>query len=171
MVSPRVRSFAPIAGRDAEVLILGSMPGAASLAAGQYYAYLHNAFWPIMAELLEFDISSPYPARVKALKSARIAVWDVLHSCKRDGSADAGIEYDTAVVNDFRSFFQRHKRISHVFFNGATAEQLFRKDVQRKMDLERLHFQRLPSTSPAHASKSFRQKLRAWRETVRHHAR
>ena len=166
MVNSRVRSFPPIEDRNAETLILGSMPGVASLAAGQYYAYPHNAFWRIIAELLKFDASAPYPARVKALKSARIAVWDVLHSCRRPGSLDAKIEHDTALVNDFEPFFHRHKRISRVFFNGATAEGLFRRHVQRKLDLHPINYQRLPSTSPANASATYRQKLRAWRSIV-----
>ena len=159
----KVYSFAPIANRNAEVLILGTMPGTASLAAGQYYAHPHNAFWRIMAALLEFDASSPYAARVKALKSARIAVWDVLHSCARPGSADGSIDPRSAVPNDFWTFLARHRSISRVVFNGATADHLFRTQVRRVMDLEHLDFRRLPSTSPANASWSFARKLRAWR--------
>ncbi len=82
----RIHSFEPIEDRDAEVLILGSMPGRASLMAGQYYAHARNAFWPIMAELLQFEATAPYGVRVQALKAARIALWDVLHSCVREGS-------------------------------------------------------------------------------------
>ncbi|MBI2994693.1 MAG: DNA-deoxyinosine glycosylase [Gammaproteobacteria bacterium] len=151
--------------------MLGTMPGIASLAAGEYYAHSHNAFWRIMAELLAFDFSLPYSARVRALKSARIAVWDVLQSCTRPGSMDASIEQDSAVANDFGPFFNRHKRIYYVYFNGATAERLFRAHVQRKLGLRPMNYQRLPSTSPANASKSFRQKLRAWCKSVGHHAR
>jgi hypoxanthine-DNA glycosylase len=77
---PHVKSFAPIEKADAKILILGSMPGEASLKAGEYYAHPRNLFWRIMGELLGFDPSLPYKERIQALKSARIALWDVLRS-------------------------------------------------------------------------------------------
>jgi len=139
------------------------MPGQASLAAGQYYAHPQNAFWRIVADLLRCDRASPYPARVAALKSARIALWDVLQSCTREGSLDARIERDTQVANDFRTFFRKHGRIKHVFFNGAKAEACFRRHVLGKISTGPIAYERLPSTSPANASVSYAHKLRAWR--------
>ena len=67
---PKIASFAPIEDRNAQVLVLGSMPGQASLATGQYYAHPQNSFWRIIAELLQCDRAAPYAARVAALKSA-----------------------------------------------------------------------------------------------------
>ena len=163
----RVRSFDPIADRNAQSLILGSMPGRASLAAGQYYAHAHNVFWRIVSDLLEIDARSPYESRVEALKSARIAVWDVLQSCVRQGSLDAMIEKETEVANDFRSFFRSHRGITRVFFNGAKAEASFRRHVSRELDGGPVIFVRLPSTSPANASLSFARKLGAWRALLR----
>lgn len=162
----RIYSFAPIARRDAEILILGSMPGAASLAAGQYYAHPHNAFWRIMGRLLGFDAGASYAARVRALKAARIALWDVLHSCVREGSLDSAIRVDTQVGNDFAAFFRAHRRIARVCFNGAKAESYFRRYVAPELDTATLAFARLPSTSPAHASLSFERKLAAWRSAL-----
>jgi double-stranded uracil-DNA glycosylase len=159
----RVHSFEPIADRNAEVLILGSMPGLASLAAGQYYAHPQNAFWRILSELLRIDPASPYPARIEALKSARIALWDVLQSCTRVGSLDAMIELDTQIANDFQTFFRKHRKIRQVFFNGAQAEACFRRDVSTRLDAGPIAYARLPSTSPANASLPYEQKLRAWR--------
>ena len=159
MRKARIRSFAPIAGRDARVLILGSMPGRASLEAGQYYAHPQNAFWRIAAALLRIEPAAPYRTRMQALKSARIALWDVLHSCVREGSLDTGIEEELA--NDFAAFFRTHEGITHVFFNGAKAEASYRRHVLAGMTVE-LQYRRLPSTSPAHASLSFARKLRAW---------
>lgn len=159
----RVHSFAPIEDGNARVLVLGSMPGQASLAAGQYYAHPQNAFWRIIAELLQCDPASPYPARIAALKSARIALWDVLQSCRREGSLDAMIERDTQVANDFRTFFRKHGKIKHVFFNGAKAEACFKRHVAGEIDTGSIEYARLPSTSPANASMSFERKLRAWR--------
>ena len=158
-----IYSFAPIAGRNAEILILGSMPGRASLAAGQYYAHAQNAFWRIVSELLQLDPASPYEVRAQALKSARIALWDVLRSCRREGSLDSMIEADTQTANDFRTFFRTHPQITHVFFNGAKAEACFRQHVLREIGNRALRYMRLPSTSPANASLSFARKLEAWR--------
>ena len=159
----RIRSFKPIEDEDAEILILGSMPGRKSLAAGQYYAHAHNAFWRIMAELLRFDAAASYETRVKALKSARIALWDVLQSCAREGSLDIMIESGSQVANDFRTFFPGHRQIRHVFFNGATAEATFKRHVLPTLGGRALSYRRLPSTSPANASVSLARKLRAWR--------
>ncbi len=163
MSMARVHSFEPIGDMKAEVLILGSMPGEASLAAGQYYAHPRNAFWHIMSELLQFDVASTYPARVRALKSARVALWDVLESCTRKGSLDAMIERHTQIANDFATFFRTHKRIAHVFFNGAKAEICFKRNALLKIDCGSIRYVRLPSTSPANAAISFEQKLSAWR--------
>jgi double-stranded uracil-DNA glycosylase len=159
----RIHSFEPIEEDNAEILILGSMPGRASLLAGQYYAHARNAFWRILAELLGFDAAAPYDLRVRALRSARIAVWDVLRSCKREGSLDSTIEADTQIPNDFPAFFRAHPRISRVFFNGAKAEACFKRHVAHRIGDASIRFARLPSTSPAHASMSFPIKLAAWR--------
>jgi len=162
-VMARVHSFEPVEDASAEILILGSMPGRASLVAGQYYAHAQNAFWPIMAELLRFDAAAPYAVRQRALKSARIALWDVLHSCVREGSLDAKIEQGSQTANDFQTFFRTHTKISRVFFNGAKAQACFKQHVQGQLEGVCVSYARLPSTSPAHASVSFAEKLSAWR--------
>jgi TDG/mug DNA glycosylase family protein len=159
----RVRSFQPIADANAEVLVLGSMPGVVSLRAQQYYAHPQNAFWRIIGELLGVDADASYARRVKALKAARIAVWDVLESCVREGSADAMIEDDSLLANDFRTFFAVHTRIQRVFFNGAKAEACYERHVLRQLETQSIVYSRLPSTSPANASVTFADKLDAWR--------
>jgi hypoxanthine-DNA glycosylase len=156
----RIRSFAPIADRDARVLVLGSMPGRESLRREQYYAHPRNLFWRIIEALLEIDRPASYAGRVKALKARRIALWDVLHSCVREGSLDTRIEKEAA--NDFARFFRSHPAISHVFFNGAKAEASYRRHVLAGIG-KPLQYRRLPSTSPAHAALSYRRKLAAWR--------
>lgn len=160
----RVQGFAPIATADAEILILGSMPSEASLAAGQYYAHPRNQFWPIVADLLGFDATAPYEVRVQALESARVALWDVLHACVRPGSLDSSIQAEGLAVNDFPNFFVAHCKIRHVFFNGAMAEQCYRRYVLPHVGSLGLTYMRLPSTSPANASLSFARKLVLWRE-------
>ncbi len=158
-----VRSFPPVARGDAQLLILGSMPGERSLAEGRYYAHPQNAFWKILGATCGFDPGEPYAARLRALRARHIALWDVLGSCERPGSLDAAIRPDSASVNDFRAFFARHRGIETVLFNGATAERYFERFVL--LDLERAPSRRLrmPSTSPAHAGLSFGDKLTAWR--------
>ena len=164
---PRVQCFAPIEDKNAEILILGSMPGRASLAAGEYYAHKQNAFWRIICELLALDPASTYTARVQALKSARIALWDALQSCLREGSADARIKPELQMANDFQRFFRSHKKVTRVFFNGSKAEASYRKHVLPMIDADSISYLRLPSTSPAHATLSYAQKLDAWRAILR----
>jgi hypoxanthine-DNA glycosylase len=164
----RVCSFPPLADGDAEVLILGSMPGEASLKAQQYYAHPHNTFWRILGTLLGFDPTLPYGQRIARLSGARIALWDVLHSCTRDGSLDTAIIATSETANDLAGFLATHPRIKRVFFNGAKAEASFKRYIVTLPDLTYL---RLPSTSPAHATLSFSQKLEAWRVILPDHAR
>ncbi|MEQ8849100.1 DNA-deoxyinosine glycosylase [Botrimarina sp.] len=164
--APLARGFPPIARADAVRLVLGSMPGAASLAAGQYYAHPRNAFWPIMGELYGAGPALPYADRQRRLCEAGVAVWDVLRSCRRLGSLDASIDAASEQANDFAAFFRRHPRSQLVAFNGQKAEQAFRRHVAPVVaeELARVRLVRLPSTSPAHAGRSFEQKLAAWRD-------
>jgi len=160
---PHIQGFPPIENPKATILILGSMPGKESLRTGQYYAHPRNAFWPIMGELTGAVPALSYEARIQKLKSAGIALWDVLASCTRRSSMDADIETGSICANDFAAFFRAHPHIAHVYFNGTMAEQCFRKYVLPTLKARSLHFQRLPSTSPANASISYEQKLAAWR--------
>jgi TDG/mug DNA glycosylase family protein len=159
----RIRSFKPIVDKNSTVLILGSMPGRASLSARQYYAHPQNSFWPIMVQLLQMKPGGSYEEHVESIKNARIAVWDVLKSCVREGSLDAGIEPDTQIANDFRAFFRTYSQIGHVFFNGAKAEACFKRHVLQQLGNTQLGYLRLPSTSPANASLSYPEKLDKWR--------
>lgn len=155
----RARGFPPIAAPGARILILGSMPGSASLAAGQYYAHPRNAFWPIMGALLGFDPALPYPERAARLTAAGIALWDVLHACTRPGSLDTAIDPASAEPNDFAALFTAQPGMRHVFFNGSAAAGLFRRHCQLPPAAA---CTRLPSTSPAHAARNFADKLAAW---------
>ena len=165
-----LHSFSPVADVRARVLILGSMPGKLSLQAQQYYAHPRNAFWPILGDLVGAGPDLPYAARLQVLKANGIALWDVLQSCCREGSLDSAIDDTSIIANDFVWFHQIHPNITHVFFNGAKAEACYRKHVLPGLDAAaRLHYQRLPSTSPAHAALSQMQKLKAW-EIIRQQA-
>ena len=159
----QVESFSPIAEPLATTLILGSIPGIASLKANQYYAHPRNAFWPLMAAILNFDATLPYQERVKALLTANIALWDVLQQCERSGSLDSAIKQGSRITNDFRSFFEQHPKIHTIAFNGAEAEKSFKKYVLAKNALPNTRLIRLPSTSPAHTI-PLTEKLTAWRQ-------
>lgn len=156
--------FPPIAGPDARVLILGSLPGVKSLEAHEYYAQPYNAFWRIMGELFGAGRELPYAARVERLRARGIAVWDVLAAGERKGSLDSAIVPSSVVVNDFDSFFERHRGIRAICFNGNTAASVFRRKVEPKLAPEwaAMPQHALPSTSPAYASLRFEQKLARW---------
>ena len=154
-----IHSFAPVAAAHARVLVLGTMPGKASLQAQQYYAHPRNGFWPVMGALLGFDARAPYAERTGQLCGRGVALWDVLQSCTRSSSLDSDIDTASIVVNDFAAFFAAHPQVHTVCFNGSLAAQLYRRHVQGP-PLVQL---RLPSSSPAHAALSWQAKAAAWR--------
>lgn len=155
------QGFPPAARADARVLILGSMPGVASLEAGQYYAFSRNAFWRIMAELFGAGPQLDYPLRLEKLNENHIALWDVIQTCHRPGSLDSSISDTGLATNDFIGFFKAHPHISHVCFNGQKAAGLFKKKVAPRLTGE-LQYHVLPSTSPANAAMGYAAKLKAW---------
>ncbi|CAN3130191.1 DNA-deoxyinosine glycosylase [Mycobacterium sp. smrl_JER01] len=160
MTSPTLQSFPPLAVPGAQILILGNMPGDASLQAQRYYAHPRNAFWGITAELFGFDAAATYRDRVAALTGAGVAVWDVLRHCRRVGSLDSAVEPDSMVPNDFAAFFAAHPTITQVYFNGAAAEKNYHRLVTAP---DTMTYTRLPSTSPAQTM-SYDRKLAAWRQ-------
>ncbi|HEV2549838.1 MAG TPA: DNA-deoxyinosine glycosylase [Stellaceae bacterium] len=155
----RVESFPPIVSEKSKVLILGSMPGEASLKAGQYYAHPSNAFWRIMGELFGSGPSLPYAGRVERLNFAGVALWDSLQACIRPGSLDSSISEE--VANDFPAFFAKYPHTTHVYFNGGKAETVFRRHALPSLPNTQRVFTRLPSTSQAHAI-PFDAKVQPW---------
>ena len=160
-----IESFPPIAAPDARILILGSMPGAASLRAAQYYAHPRNLFWRLLGDILGQPLPNlDYAERLIVLQQHGIAVWDVLQSCERHGSLDSAIDPASIRANDFAGFFRAHPAITRVLFNGGLAASSFRRYVRPELGDLALEFQRLPSTSPAHAALDYAAKLAQWRE-------
>jgi TDG/mug DNA glycosylase family protein len=159
----RVHSFDPISNSASRVLILGSMPGKASLRAGQYYAHPQNAFWKILGGLFGFDPELPYEKRVSYLRENGVALWDVMKSCVRETSLDSDIEETSIIANPFDAFLTTHSAIRTICFNGAKAESAWRKHVVPKLsELGDIAYHRLPSTSPANASIRYDDKVGAW---------
>jgi hypoxanthine-DNA glycosylase len=162
-----VAGLAPIARADARVLVLGSAPSVLSLRKGEYYGNPRNAFWPVMAELLDRPCGEGYETRTRMLVEAGIALWDVLASAERPGSLDASIVRTTAVVNGFEAFFAGHPLVRAVFFNGQTARRFWDRRVDGRQTLPAgLALITLPSTSPANAAKTLAEKVGAWRQVV-----
>jgi TDG/mug DNA glycosylase family protein len=160
-----VQSFAPLGNARATRLVLGTMPGRASLLARQYYAHPRNAFWYIIQELFGIPQQLPYALRVRKLAPTGLAVWDVLAACTRGSSLDSDILPASAVPNDFARFLAAHRHVRTIYFNGTAARQLFERHVLRglppaQQDIARIQ---LPSTSPTNARMSLAEKARAWR--------
>jgi hypoxanthine-DNA glycosylase len=159
MTTSLLEGFPPVVDDNADLLILGSFPSVQSLAAHQYYGNPRNAFWPITGELFGFDAAAPYETRLAALQSAGVALWDVLHRCRRAGSSDAKFDMKSLVANDFGQLLATYPSITRVCFNGRVAQRLF----ERLVDVDAsVSYRLLPSSSPARAMPAG-QKLAAWR--------
>jgi len=155
-----ITGFPPIVREDAQVLVLGSMPGAASLAAGEYYAHPQNAFWPVMREIFGAADFQNYEEKTALLLENRIALWDVFKHCAREGSLDSAIK--NGALNDFAAFFSAYPQVTHVFFNGKKAEKEFLKYARPVLPRQDIVFHGLPSTSPAMAMMTRAEKTAAW---------
>lgn len=139
------------------LLVLGSLPGDASLAAGQYYAHPRNAFWRLIGRVVDRDLEGlPYPARLDALRGAGIGLWDVIARGERKGSLDTAIR--NADVADLSAVIAMLPNLRTVAFNGALAARTGRRLLA---DLPGLSLIDLPSSSPAHA-RPFEQKAAMW---------
>lgn len=157
-------SFAPVVDKTCKVLVLGSMPGSRSLAAYEYYAHPQNAFWRIMEAVFKINIDLTYNEKLKQLLNNRVALWDVIYSCKREGSLDNAIEKETLVSNDLSSFLLKYRKIEYIFCNGNLAYMLFKKHVWTNLDkCLAIEIFKLPSSSPANARLKFHEKVNSWR--------
>jgi TDG/mug DNA glycosylase family protein len=154
--------FAPISDPGARVLVLGTLPGQASLQKNEYYGQPRNAFWRIMGDLFGATPEAPYEERKNQIVAAKVALWDVCAAAHRPGSLDASIKRDSEVPNDFESFLSLHRAINLICFNGSKAQALFGKLVLPKLGKVSIRFATLPSTSPANAAMTYAEKLRRW---------
>jgi len=150
-------SFEAVVPKDAQVLILGTMPGVKSLEENQYYAHERNVFWPVMFSLLNKELSVNYETRISLLKTNKVALWDTLKLCYREGSLDSNIK--DAEPNEITDLLKQNPLIKSVFFNGKSAEKYHDKFHER---LTGISYYSMPSTSPANARLKFEDKLAAW---------
>jgi hypoxanthine-DNA glycosylase len=158
-----LQGLAPVIAPHTRLVVLGSFPSEASLAAQRYYAHPRNQFWPILSALWGTDLQAlPYPQRLERVLARGLGIWDVYASCRRQGSLDSAIE--DAVLNDLPGLRLRAPALQAVAHNGGESARAMR--VTRSLGVM-VH--RLPSTSPANASWSFERKLAAWRDVFRQH--
>ena len=154
----RKSSFAPIVAANTRVLILGSLPGEKSLAAGRYYAHPQNQFWRLVGGAIGRDLGAlDYDARLAALLAAGIGLWDTVASATRRGSLDAAIR--EAEHNPLADLVATLPDLRAVAFNGATSARIGRVLLAGSA----CALLPLPSSSPAYAAMPFAEKLRLWR--------
>lgn len=150
---------------DARILILGTLPGVASIKQQQYYAHPQNAFWRILQQLFNIPVHAPYAERCKSVLEHQLAIWDVCHAAQRIGSLDSSIQGHSIIANDINHLLTTCPHITLIAFNGQAAAQLFNKHIHLTPVVPAVT---LPSTSPANARLSFEQKLLQWAVLKQH---
>lgn len=160
----RLTGLAPVVGHGTRLLVLGSFPGAASLAAQQYYGHPQNAFWKIVAATWLGDSQAlrqaGYTQRLAVLQAHGLGLWDVYASCERTGSLDSAIR--SPEVNDLAGLRRLCPGLRAVAHNGGESHRHARYSAALGVPVHRL-----PSTSPANAGWSFERKLTAWQDVFR----
>ena len=160
---PPLSGLPPVVGPATRLVVLGSFPGAASLAAQQYYAHPRNHFWPLLSALWGVDLRAlDYPRRLQELVARGLGLWDVYATCRREGSLDSAIR--DAQPNDLAGLRRLAPHWQAVAHNGGESARSARLTAALGLVVHRL-----PSTSPANASWSFERKLAAWRAAFEQH--
>jgi hypoxanthine-DNA glycosylase len=151
--------FPPVTRADTRMLVLGSLPGAVSLARQRYYAHPQNQFWRLIGAVIGRDlVPLDYETRLAALLEARIGLWDTVAAATRKGSLDADIRLHEA--SDLAGLAATLPELKAIAFNGATSARIGRKQLA---GISGPALVDLPSSSPAYASLPFERKLEAWR--------
>ncbi len=155
---PVQHCFPPVANKATRLLVLGSLPGAVSLARSQYYAHPQNLFWRLMSRVIDRDlVTMDYDSRLQSLLDAGVGLWDTVAAATRPGSLDADIRLHAA--SDLAALAATLPELRAVAFNGGTSARIGRRQLA---GVEGLDLVDLPSSSPAYASVSFERKLETW---------
>ncbi len=155
--------LAAVAGPATRLLVLGSFPGVASLAAQQYYAHPRNQFWPLLGALWGIDLRAlPYPQRLRVMQAHGLGLWDVYASCQRSGSLDSAIT--AARPNPLAALAATLPLLAAIVHNGGESARSVKITAALGLPVYRL-----PSTSPANASWSFERKTAAWSAVLQRH--
>jgi double-stranded uracil-DNA glycosylase len=159
VTTPRLQHcFPPVVRPDTRLLVLGSLPGAVSLARSQYYAHPQNQFWRLMGRVVDRDlVAHDYEGRLQALLDAGVGLWDTVAAATRNGSLDADIRLHAA--SDLAALAETLPELRAVAFNGGTSARIGRRQLA---GVEGIDLVDLPSSSPAYASVSFDRKLETW---------
>ena len=155
------KAFLPIVYPDSKILVLGTMPGEKSLQLQEYYGNRGNQFWRLLFTIFNKDLTHDYNEKINLLHDNKIALWDVLQYCEREGSLDSNIKNE--VANDFDDFYKQYPSINKVFFSSKNAAAYYDKYVGRKNHIE---YTILPSPSGANATMPFAKKLEIWRYAI-----
>lgn len=151
------RAFDPVVDANTRLLVLGSLPGDASLKAGQYYGHPQNGFWRLVGGVIRVDlVALPYPERLEALKAAGVGLWDVIARAERPGSLDGAIR--KAEAADLNRLIDSLPALKAVAFNGGTAARIGRRGLAHRAGIDLID---LPSSSPAH-TRPLTEKAAAW---------
>ncbi len=158
-----LRGLGPVLDANTRLVVLGSFPGVASLAAQQYYGHPRNHFWPLLSALWSVDlVALPYAARIAAARAKGLGLWDVYAQCQREGSLDSAIRAPELI--DLAELMRRAPGLKAIAHNGGESARAMRHTRALGMAVHRL-----PSTSPANASWHFDRKLAAWRAVFAEH--
>ena len=153
-------TFEPIYDQESKILILGTFPSVKSREQNFYYGHPQNRFWKLLAALTKEEVPVTIPEKKEFLLRNGIAVWDVVHSCRIEGSSDSSIQ--DVVANDISDILES-TGITTVFTNGGKAHSLYQKYLYPLCGVEDI---KLPSTSPANAAYSLERLIQEW-EIVR----
>jgi hypoxanthine-DNA glycosylase len=155
-----ILGFPPIKGNQPKILILGTMPSVISLRNNEYYANPMNAFWKIIFAIRGTNSSSIYEEKKHLIQEMNLALWDICHTCIRQGSADSDIHNE--IANPIIALLAENPSIRTIIFNGQAAQKLFHRHFKT---IENINLITLPSTSPAYTL-PFQKKLEVWESTL-----
>jgi hypoxanthine-DNA glycosylase len=178
----RLYGFPPIIAQGAGLLILGSFPSVASLEGGMYYGHSRNQFWPTLARIYKTAVPVHIDEKLALLRAEKLALWDLVGSCEREGSLDQHIQ--EPVLNDIAGLVDSHPGIERILLNGSLAAELFYRSIMahqgpipsigsvrtwKRPEGRALSVYRLPSTSPVPTKrfKGLEDKLPFWEKALK----
>lgn len=150
----------PIFNEASKTLILGTFPSVKSREMCFFYSHPQNRFWRVMAKICDCDLPESVEDKKQLILSNNFALWDVIHSCEIEGSADSSIK--NVVANDI-SVVLNNSQVNRIFVNGKKAESLYKKYIEKDIGIKAVY---LPSTSPANASWSEDRLAEYWKSHI-----